>query len=211
MNVLKFNIFFLIGKKYYLYNKCFIYYPIFQPRNDTAFFFDIYINFLDKFFIINILEPGFGTAFFISSLHRSYYLNVFSIDISFFSFTFFNFFFNNFFIYNCEWYYMFYAFKKFNYIFCNPPYLSNNDANFFYFNNITEYKYSLISKKIGFFDLFFLIKKAYNCLCSNGFFVLEHGYSQCFLVKKFMIMIGFINIYTYNDLSKLNRITIGEK
>lgn len=211
MRVLKFNICFIIGKKYYFYNKCFLYFPVFQPRTDTAFFFDIYINFFDSFFITDIFEPGFGSSFFITSVKRFYFLNILSVDKSFFSFLFFNFFIDNFFIYNKEWFYVFYSFKKFNYIFCNPPYLSKIDLNFFYFNKIKEYKYSLISKNYGFFDLYFIIKKAYDCLFNNGFLILEHGYSQRFFIKKIMILIGFINIYTYNDLSKLNRITIGEK
>lgn len=213
---LRFNIYFLFGFKYFYCYKYFLFFPIFQPRNDSMCFFYIYFNFFNKFFVRYFFEPGIGSVIFIKLLVSFYSLNVFGVDRLFFSFInfrfiSFDFFLKNISIYNCEWVYVFSSFKRFNFIFCNPPYLSFNDLKFFYFNSIKEYKYALISKYDGVFDVFYIIKNAYDSLLNNGFLFLEHGYLQHNFVKKTMLLSGFINIFTYKDLSSLNRITIGEK
>lgn len=211
MYFLKFNIYFLIGIKHWYFYICFLKFPVFQPRNDSIIFFNIFNNFFDNFFVRFFFEPGVGSSFLIKFFFDFYFINVLGVDRSHFSILFFNFFSRRRCVYNCEWLYVFSSFKKFNILFCNPPYLSFNDINFFYFNDVKEYKNSLVSKNKGFFDLFYLIKQAYDSLFNNGFFLIEHGYLQERLVKKIMLLVGFINVYTYKDISGVNRITVGEK
>lgn len=175
------------------------------------FFFSFYKNFFDKFFIKFFFEPGVGSSFFIKFFFEFYSFNSVGVDRSVFSFFFFDFFSRCVCVYNCEWMYIFNSFKKFDIFFCNPPYLSLNDIHFFYFNDVKEYKYSLGSKINGFSDLFYIIKHAYDLLLNNGFFFLEHGYVQRRLVKKIMLLVGFVNVSTYKDCLNLNRITVGEK
>jgi methylase of polypeptide subunit release factors len=213
---LRFNVYFLFGVKQCFLYKYSLYFPVFQPRNDSVIFIDLYYNFFNNFFIKFFFEPGIGSGVFIKNLFNFYCLNVLGVDKSYFSLLNFNLVIlkkkiKKVCIYNCEWTYVFNSFKSFNFIFCNPPYLSLNDMNFFYFNLIKEYKYSLISKFYGFFDLFYLVKHSYDALLNNGFLFLEHGYLQAKLVRKIMLLSGFINVYTYKDLSNSNRITIGEK
>jgi hypothetical protein len=211
MYVLKFNIYFLIGYKYCHLYKFFLKFPVFQPRNDSVIFFNFYKNFFDKFFVKFLFEPGIGSFFFIKIFIDVYSFNTLGVDRSFFSFFFFDFFSRCVCIYNCEWAYIFNSFKRFNIFFCNPPYLSLRDVYFFYFDEVKEYNYSLGSKFNGFHDVFYIIKNAYDLLLNNGFIFLEHGYLQRRLVKKIMLLVGFVNVTTYRDSFNLNRITVGEK
>lgn len=211
MYFLRFNIYFLIGLKHLHIYTSFLKFPVFQPRNDSIIFFNIYKNFFDKFFIRFFFEPGIGSSFLIKFFFNFYSFNILGVDRSFFSFLFLNFFLRRMCIYNSEWGYIFHSFRRNNIFFCNPPYLSFKDLTFFYFNDVKEYKNALATKNNGFFDLFYLIKQSYDSLLNNGFFFLEHGYLQRRLVKKIMLLVGFINVYTYKDINGLNRITVGEK
>ncbi|MEO5354730.1 MAG: hypothetical protein H7835_16145 [Magnetococcus sp. XQGC-1] len=211
MYFLRFNIYFLIGLKHLHIYISFLKFPVFQPRNDSIIFFNFYKNFFDKFFIRFFFEPGIGSSFLIKFFFNFYSFNILGVDRSFFSFLFLNFFLRRMCIYNSEWGYIFNSFRKNNIFFCNPPYLSFKDVTFFYFNDLKEYKNALATKNNGFFDLFYLIKQSYDSLLNNGFFFLEHGYLQRHLVKKIMLLVGFINVYTYKDINGLNRITVGEK
>lgn len=214
--VCRFNVYFLFGFKYVYFYKYKILFPVLIPRDNSIFYIKIIKNFVNAFFLSFFFEAGFGSGFCTYILINKNFINFFCVDSMFvFLYIFFKNFKNKiikeFYIYNCNWFYVFLSFKKFNLIFINPPYLSMHDSLFFNFNVISEHKYSLVSKFDGFLDIYFLIKNAYDSLFYNGFLFLEHGFAQANKVRSAMALAGFVNIFTYNDFDNSNRFTVGEK
>lgn len=208
-----FNVCFVFKLRYFYFVKYIVFFPVLIPRNDSIYFFYIISKFIDNFFVSFILELGFGCGIFRHDINRLC-LNILSIDLKFHSL--FVYYINkskiesN--IYNIiqsNWTNIFFSFKKFNLLFSNPPYISLHEFKFF-FSIEHECKDSLISRNNGFFDLFFLIRMSFASLNDHGYIFLEHGYFQSKRVRQAMYLSGYINIYTFFDSNKINRITIGE-
>ncbi|WP_367670529.1 peptide chain release factor N(5)-glutamine methyltransferase [Sodalis-like secondary symbiont of Drepanosiphum platanoidis] len=99
---------------------------------------------------------------------------------------------------------------KYNLIVSNPPYLSLNDfflyKKFIYFEPIS----SLVSKKNGFQDIFFICKNSKKYLFNYGWLIIEHGWKQGKVVRKIFLYFNFKNIKTIYDYNHNERITVGQ-
>ena len=98
---------------------------------------------------------------------------------------------------------------KFDIIVSNPPYISLYDIKFFYKNFNFKPFTSLFSLENGLFHINYIIFNSKNYLKNNGILILEHGFNQSNFVKKIFFDHGFIDIKTYKDLLKNDRITCG--
>ncbi|AZP36370.1 Release factor glutamine methyltransferase [Candidatus Annandia adelgestsuga] len=100
--------------------------------------------------------------------------------------------------------------EKFNIIIGNVPYINIYDYNL---NNLSlkfEPINSMISKNKGLKEIKYIIKKSKFYLYKNGWLFLEHGFNQKLKVKYFFKKYNFLNIKSYNDYNKKNRITLGQ-
>lgn len=96
-------------------------------------------------------------------------------------------------------------------IIANPPYISRDDTSICPFASAYEPKKALFSDEDGLLDLKKIITEAKNSLKSNGFLALEHGYLQADRVTELMRQSNYRFVKTYQDLSGLDRITVGMK
>ena len=69
----------------------------------------------------------------------------------------------------------------------------------------------MVSGCSGLSGLFLLVNKTFDSIDKNSFVILEHGYCQAKDIRQAMMIAGFVNVYTYNDMLGINRITVGEK
>ena len=210
----RFFIIYILKYKYFYKYNLIISYPILIPRFETEIFLTIIFKIFSNIFIKRVFEGGFGSGAISLSLSKISILFYFiSIDNSYICYKSFKV--NkknklNIMYFFCNWFYLFYDIKKFNIILVNPPYLSFNDFLFYRFN-ILDLNNALFSNKQGFNDLLSIIYFSYDKLYLNGILLLEHGHSQAKNIRFAMRLSGFINVYTINDFSGLNRFTCGEK
>lgn len=213
--IYRFNIYFLFGFKYVYLYKYYISFPVLIPRSDSIFCISFLFNLFNFFFMPNILDLGFGSGIFSYIFYLSKKIDIFCVDLIFFSF--FVFFKNLFkgyflflFIFNSDWYYLLMSVKFFNLIFINPPYLSYDEIDYFFSNYVVEYKRALTAKYYGFLDFFFLLRELYDSLYFNGFLFVEHSYSQSKCIRIAMYRVGFSNVFTYY-FNNIYIFTIAEK
>ncbi len=78
-------------------------------------------------------------------------------------------------------------------------------------NFVTEYEpvNSISSNKNGLQDLEIVISGAENYLRTQGILAVEHGYQQAQAVRRLFESNGFSNTETHQDLSNLDRVTLG--
>ena len=99
--------------------------------------------------------------------------------------------------------------EAYDVIVCNPPYVATDDP---YLDNfVTKYEpvNAISSNKNGLHDLEIVITGAEKYLCAQGVLAVEHGFQQAQAVQHFFEYNGFSNIETYQDLSHLDRVTLG--
>ena len=100
--------------------------------------------------------------------------------------------------------------KNFDFIICNPPYISFCD----YINKcdidiIYEPFEALVGGYNGFSSIRKIINEAKNFLNYNGKLIIEHGYDQKSIIKEIMIKNKYRKIINYKDINKLDRVSIG--
>lgn len=212
--VSRFPVSYIYKCKFFYSYKFKIFFPILIPRFETEGIVDFFISIYSVSFINCVLEIGFGSGIISASLARVCSGKIFiAVDSNFFCLKVAKFNLKFIFSYNviffsCNFFDFFLNVKLFDCIISNPPYLSFKDIKFI---NTFECKFALLSKSFGYYDLYSIIKLAYDSLCLNGSVLLEHGYNQSKMIRKAMFCVGFVNIYTYNDCNGLDRFTYAEK
>ncbi|CAL4320205.1 Release factor glutamine methyltransferase [Buchnera aphidicola (Eriosoma grossulariae)] len=107
----------------------------------------------------------------------------------------------------------FYSLKScmFDIIVSNPPYISYNE--FSCIQSVLKYEpmNALVSNYNGLADIQYIINNASNYLYNHGWLLIEHSWNQKIMVQKIFFQNNFINIKTYKDFGKNDRVTIGQK
>lgn len=99
--------------------------------------------------------------------------------------------------------------ESYDVIVCNPPYVATDDP---YLDNfVMEYEpvNAISSNKNGLQDLEIVISGAENYLRAQGILAVEHGFQQAQAVQRLFEYNAFSNIETHQDLSNLDRVTLG--
>ena len=99
----------------------------------------------------------------------------------------------------------------FDLILSNPPYIAEADPHLNQGDLRFEPTAALVSGKDGLDDCKIIIQKSPAFLADKGYLLLEHGYNQATELRKLFKQNGFSNIRTLQDLSGLERITLGQK
>ncbi|MCX8514271.1 MAG: Release factor glutamine methyltransferase [Pseudomonadota bacterium] len=98
--------------------------------------------------------------------------------------------------------------EKFDIIVSNPPYIARDDNHLQAL--VGEPLSALTDFADGLLHLQHIIVAAPNFMQGNAYLILEHGYNQGEQIRQIFKNNGYINIKTYQDIAKLDRITIGE-
>ena len=206
---------YILKRKYFYEHKSHISYPVLIPRSDTEVLVNIASRLMSKIFTPRCLDAGCGSGILSVSLSNINFSRVNAIDLYYSCFKLSKLnvkCVSNIIVFCCNWFYLFFSnIKKFDIIITNPPYISFDEFNLYHSMLILETSTSLFSKKNGLNDLYTSIRLSYDVLSTNGYILLEHGYSQSKNVRGALTYAGFINVCTYNDYNNLNRISYGEK
>lgn len=102
-----------------------------------------------------------------------------------------------------------YAFKIFDAIVSNPPYIDPNDNCLLEPELQFEPKEALVAPDAGLEALRIIVQEAPEYLKAEGILVLEHGATQGRIVRSLLQDSNFKNIKTFQDLAGLDRVTLG--
>lgn len=102
------------------------------------------------------------------------------------------------------------TFYKFDFIVCNPPYISSTEYKNLEKDLHYEPKIALVAPSNGYFYLKKLIYEGKKYLKNNGKLILEHGHNQKEECVNFFLKKGYNNIVSLLDLNNINRVTIGQ-
>jgi len=94
-------------------------------------------------------------------------------------------------------------------IVANPPYVALNDPHMDILVSQYEPFMALFSEEEGLKDLKRIINEAPYHLQPGGFLFVEHGFTQGERIRKFFAEVGYTDIKTEQDLSRLERMTRG--
>ena len=99
---------------------------------------------------------------------------------------------------------------KFHMIVSNPPYIETNDSHLKQGDLRFEPITALASGMDGLDDIRTIITQAQKYLNPRGWLLLEHGYNQASKVADLLKLAGFSEISHYQDLARIDRVTIGQ-
>jgi len=97
----------------------------------------------------------------------------------------------------------------FDLIVANPPYIVKDDPHLTQGDLIFEPDSALISDENGFADIKKIIHQATGYLSNQGALMIEHGFEQGNQVRELFTASGYTQVKTIQDLSKLDRVTMG--
>jgi len=97
----------------------------------------------------------------------------------------------------------------FDLIVANPPYIVKDDPHLTQGDLIFEPDSALVSGENGFADIKKIIRQATGYLNKQGVLMLEHGFEQGEQVRELLAAYGYTQVKTIQDLSKLDRVTMG--
>ncbi len=102
--------------------------------------------------------------------------------------------------------------EKYDIIVSNPPYINKRDMEEL-LPNVKDYEphTALFGGDDGLFFYESIVNQAENYLNPQGLIAFEIGYDQSESVSKLLTNKGFINVQTYKDLYKQDRVVIGFK
>ncbi len=197
-------------------NCCFvIYFDIFIPRKETELLVEYIIDIYDQYKQYNILDLGTGSGVIALTLGK-YFVNscIFAVDINRLAIMLANHNISRLLIYNVivfwsNWFSNLLHMNYYDIIISNPPYISNNDYI------VCDLKYedidSLVSSYKGIYDIYMIIKYAWNYLRYQGQLIIEHDNNHTYLVHLIYKKFHYIKVSTYKDYNFLNRFTTGTK
>ena len=91
----------------------------------------------------------------------------------------------------------------------NPPYIKDDDPHLLRGDVRFEPLSALTSGVDGLSDIFLIIKQAARCLKPSGWLLIEHGHQQAESVRTALISMGFIDVHSYQDLARHDRVMVG--
>ena len=98
--------------------------------------------------------------------------------------------------------------QSFDLIVSNPPYISPDDPHLS--QTIRhEPRTALAAENNGMADIEIIIKNSLTYLKPKSYLIIEHGYDQAKLSQQLFLQNNYINIESYKDLNKIQRITLG--
>jgi len=98
--------------------------------------------------------------------------------------------------------------QSFDLIVSNPPYISPDDPHLS--QTIRhEPRTALAAENNGMADIEIIIKNSITYLKPKSYLIIEHGYDQAKLSQQLFLQNNYINIESYKDLNKIQRITLG--
>lgn len=208
-NFSKEQINYLLNYNFYHNKNYILLYSLLIPRSSTESLLIMINYFKKKYLTTKILDlcTGSGIINLIKNLlNKNFKIMLNDINILSFISTHINF---KHTIYICNLKHLLINKKKFNIISNNPPYICFKD--WIYYHQNKYQKISLYNNFIGLNNILIFIKKTYNIILKNSTIIIEHGYNQAKIIRYLLKTYGFTNIYTKNDLTKINRITYAEK
>lgn len=99
--------------------------------------------------------------------------------------------------------------KRFDLIVSNPPYIEENDVHLAMGDVRFEPRSALTSGKEGLDDIRCICNDAKAHLYPGGWLMLEHGYNQAAQVRQLLLEAGFVAVASVQDLSGIERVSIG--
>lgn len=93
---------------------------------------------------------------------------------------------------------------EFDAIVSNPPYISEEEKYPQF-----EPQSALIAKDQGLSDIRDIVNEAKNYLKPGGLLLIEHGAKQGAQVKKLFMEADYMNVSSYQDMAKLDRVMVG--
>lgn len=100
--------------------------------------------------------------------------------------------------------------RRFDVIVSNPPYIAQNDPHLSQGDLRFEPASALASGADGLKDIHHIITNCMIYLKSQGWLLIEHGYTQAELVADLLAETGLTEIKTLRDLSGNNRVTLAK-
>ena len=99
--------------------------------------------------------------------------------------------------------------SKFDLIVSNPPYLGKDDPHLDKGDLKYEPNIALVAAENGKADLETIIFSSVTFLRDQGWLLVEHGFDQALIVRKFFGEAGFKKCQTVKDLNNHDRVTMG--
>lgn len=97
----------------------------------------------------------------------------------------------------------------YDFIVSNPPYIDKSDPHLKQGDVRYEPRSALVADDNGIADIAAIIQQAPHHLMSGGMVAFEHGFEQGEKVRELLLIRGFINVETIQDLAGLDRVTFG--
>lgn len=99
--------------------------------------------------------------------------------------------------------------KKFDIIISNPPYIAADDLHLSQGDLRFEPRSALAAAENGLAAIQAIARQSKHYLKSAGFLLIEHGYDQATAVSAILLEQGYEDVYCFQDLAGLDRLTIG--
>lgn len=207
---------YIVGKKQFYGNDFIVNDNVLVPRPETELIVDYVLDstFHDDEF--NLIDIGTGSgAIAISIAKNRKKANIFATDINLLSLNLAK---KNIELNNAKNIYLFKqdllqaisTCYKFDFIVCNPPYISSEEYKSLEKDLYFEPKSALVAPSNGFYYLKKIIYEGKKFLKNSGKLILEHGYNQKEQCVNFFEKKGYNNIECLLDLNNINRVTLGQ-
>ena len=95
---------------------------------------------------------------------------------------------------------------KFDFIICNPPYLSKKNSP--YYNDLQDPENSLYSENNGIKDIINILNSGKNYLNKNSYFLIEHSHNQTLILKEYASKNNLNLILSHKDNLGFNRVSL---
>ena len=103
-------------------------------------------------------------------------------------------------------------FKEFDMIISNPPYISFNEVGIMSDDTLLhEPSDALFAENDGLYFYYEICQNALDYLADSGYLLFEIGYKQGNNVAEIMTSSGFKNVEVIKDLTRLDRVVVGQK
>ncbi len=206
---------YILRRCWFLHYMFVVYFDIFIPRKETELLVEYVINIYPRYYRYKILDLGTGSGVIALTLGK-YFINsdIFAVDINRLAVTLAKYnmkklMLHNVVIYLSDWFSNIINLNYYDVIISNPPYIDSSD----YISCNLKYENldSLVSSYKGIYDIYMIIKSAWNYLKYQGQLIIEHDNNHTYLIHLIYKKFCYKKIYTYKDYNSLNRFTTGIK